>query len=497
MADAASVRSASAALSTTTARHTAVVRATHWISTLCFFALLLSGVEIVISHPRFYWGEEGNVLTPLLFTLPIPASRSSVVTGYEFVLPDQNGWSRYLHFQAAWIAVLTGLLYIASSLFKRHFRNHLLPARSDLTWGTISRVFVNHLRFRRPSEAEAWSYNVLQRLAYLFVVFVLFPLMIWTGLAMSPAIASAFPLTVTVLGGQQSARTIHFFGSLSLVLFLLVHILMVRRAGFGNRTRTMITGRVDTQRGGVASSNFSRRKVITQGLAAAAGLSGLVEAARVADRHGLIPPDHGGIYGFGETLTYASQRLLTRHALAREFPRNRISKTPFANGKLPEGEEFERLRAGGFADWRLVVDGMVARPASFSLAELRTYPSGSQITHLACEEGWSFIAEWIGVPLFHILNAVRILPHAAYVVYFSIQRDWWDSIDMADAFHPQTFVTYGMNGGELSVAHGGPLRLRVPRQLGYKSVKYINRLTITDSLKKFSPEGSYAWYAGI
>ena len=244
MADAACVRSlASAVPTTTTPRHTAVVRVTHWITTLCFFALLVSGMEIVISHPRFYWGEAGNVLTPSLFNLPIPASRSSVPTGYGFVLPDQNGWSRYLHFQAAWIAVLTGLLYIVSGVFTRHFRKYLLPAGSDLTWGALSRVLANHLRFKPPGEAEAWSYNVLQRLTYLFVIFVLFPLMIWTGLAMSPAIASVFPVTATVFGGQQSARTIHFFGTLFLVLFLLVHVVMVYRAGFRNRTRAMITGR--------------------------------------------------------------------------------------------------------------------------------------------------------------------------------------------------------------------------------------------------------------
>jgi len=244
-------------------------------------------------------------------------------------------------------------------------------------------------------------------------------------------------------------------------------------------------------------SNVSRRKLITTGLAATAGVSGLAVAARFADRYGLIPPDHGGIYGPGETLTYAAQRLLTRHSLAREFPRSQISTRPFANGKPPRGEDFKRLQAGGFADWRLAVDGMVARPASLSLAELRSYPSRSQITHLACEEGWSFIAEWIGVPLFHVLNAVGILPQARYVVYFSIQRGWMNSIDMADALHPQTLVTYGMNDGELPVGHGGPLRLRVPRQLGYKNVKYITRLTVTDSLKEFSPGGSYAWYAGI
>ena len=244
-------------------------------------------------------------------------------------------------------------------------------------------------------------------------------------------------------------------------------------------------------------SSLSRRKLITTGLAATAGVSGLAVAARLADRYGLIPPDHGGIYGLGETLNYASQRLLTRHSLAREFPRSQISKTPFANGRPPQDEDFKRLQAGGFADWRLAIDGMVARPASLSLAELRNYPSHSQITHLACEEGWSFIAEWIGVPLSHLLDVVGTLPQARYVVYFSIQRRWWTSIDIADALHPQTLLTYGMNGGELPVGHGGPLRLRVPRQLGYKSVKYITRLTVTDNLKEFSPSGSYSWYAGI
>jgi len=251
-------------------------------------------------------------------------------------------------------------------------------------------------------------------------------------------------------------------------------------------------------------SNFSRRKLITTGLAATAGASGLAVAARLAHRYGLIPPDHGGIYGVGETMTYASQRMLTSHSLAREFPRSQISKAPFANGKPPKDEAFKRLQAGAFADWRLDVGGMVARPASFSLAELKSYPSRSQITHLACEEGWSLIAEWIGAPLFHILNVVGILPQARYVVYSSMQHGWWDSIDMADALHPQTLITYGMNGAELPLGHGGPLRLRVPRQLGYKSVKYITRLTVTDSLKGFgegsdssTPEFSYAWYAGI
>ena len=251
-------------------------------------------------------------------------------------------------------------------------------------------------------------------------------------------------------------------------------------------------------------SKISRRRLITTGLTAAVGASGLGMAAKLAERYGLIPPDSGVLFGAGETLTYASQRILTRHSLAREFSRSQISKDPFANEVAPLGDDFQRSQKGGFADWRLAVDGMVAHPASFSLAELKTFPSRSHITMIGCEEGWTYIAEWTGVPLSHILDVTGALPQARYVVYRSVQPDWWESIDMADALHPQTLVTLGMNGGELPVRFGGPLRMRVTRQLGYKSLKYITRLTVTDNLKKFGkglgsaePEAGYAWYAGI
>jgi DMSO/TMAO reductase YedYZ molybdopterin-dependent catalytic subunit len=251
-------------------------------------------------------------------------------------------------------------------------------------------------------------------------------------------------------------------------------------------------------------NRLSRRQLITAGLAATAGATGLAVAARLTGRYGLIPPDQGTLYGAGEALNYASHRLLARDSLAREFSRSQISEKPVANETGPLGAGYERMKAGGFADWRLTVDGMVARPGSFSVAEIKSCPSRSQITHLACEEGWSYIAEWTGTPLSHVLNLVGILPQARYVAYFSMQPGWWDSVDIDEALHPQTLVTYGLNGGELPVGQGGPLRLRVPRQLGYKSVKYISRLTVTDSLKSFgkglgsaAPEAGYAWYAGI
>ncbi|HXJ90614.1 MAG TPA: molybdopterin-dependent oxidoreductase [Candidatus Binatia bacterium] len=251
-------------------------------------------------------------------------------------------------------------------------------------------------------------------------------------------------------------------------------------------------------------SQISRRKLITAGMAAAAGATGVAVAATLARHHGLIPPDSSGIWGPGETLTYAAQRLLTRHSKAREFSPGEISTNPFANEVAPLGDEFNRLHAANFVDWGLTVDGMAAHPTTFSLAEIRSFPTTSNITMIGCEEGWSYIAEWTGVPLSHVLDRVGALPQVRYVVYRSIQPDWWESIDMADALHPQTLVTHRMNGADLPVPFGGPLRLRVPRQLGYKSVKYITHLTLTDSLKPFgkglgsaSPEGGYAWYAGI
>jgi thiosulfate reductase cytochrome b subunit len=224
-------------------RHSALVRVTHWLITLSFLALVVTGAEIVISHPRFYWGETGNVNTHPLFTLRIPASRGTVPTGYGYVLPDQNGWSRYLHFESAWVAVLTGLVYLAFGFFRGHFRRNLLPTSSDLSPKALATALARHLRFRRPSEEEAWSYNVIQRLTYLLVIFVLFPLVIWTGLAMSPGFTSAVPSAVSILGGRQTARTLHFFVSGFLVLFLFVHVFMVFLAGFRSRVGAMITGR--------------------------------------------------------------------------------------------------------------------------------------------------------------------------------------------------------------------------------------------------------------
>ena len=168
-------------------RHGVLVRTTHWINFLSFLALAVSGVAILLAHPRFYWGETGYFDTPAAFELPLTVNL------------DQTGWGRDLHFLAAWIAVINGLIYVA--------------------WGLLSRRF----RFA--------TYNSLQRLAYWSVVFGLLPVTILTGVTMSPAITAAYPVLFTIFGGRQSARTIHFFAADLLALFLLVHVIMAIRAG--------------------------------------------------------------------------------------------------------------------------------------------------------------------------------------------------------------------------------------------------------------------------
>jgi DMSO/TMAO reductase YedYZ molybdopterin-dependent catalytic subunit len=241
-------------------------------------------------------------------------------------------------------------------------------------------------------------------------------------------------------------------------------------------------------------SRTSRRNLLA---GTVGGLGGLAVAARIADRFGLLPPDSGGLYGAGHALTYASHRLLTSDSLAREFPRHQISSAPFSTGGHPKTPEFAQLVSNGYTNWRIEVGGLVARPLSLSLADLRAYASRNQITQLICEEGWSYIAEWTGVPLAEVLHAAGLLPHAKYVVYGSAQQYWKNSLDLAEALHPQTLLTYGMNGNDLPPGHGGPLRLRVPRQLGYKSVKFVNRITVTDTLQGQPAGGRYSWYAGI
>jgi thiosulfate reductase cytochrome b subunit len=219
-----------------TPRHLAIVRVTHWLVVLSVIGLLVSGTGILVSHPRLYWGETGAVGTPSLIDLPIP-----------FII-GPSVWNRPFHFFFAWILVLTGLTYVAGSLITRHLRKDLLPAKADLRLSRMIGVALDHLG-RRADPDAAWSYNVVQRLTYLAVVFVLFPCILWTGLAMSFGITSVFPILATAIGGHQSARTLHFAFVILLLLFVIVHITMLVLEGFWRNVRAMITGYLPQRKG--------------------------------------------------------------------------------------------------------------------------------------------------------------------------------------------------------------------------------------------------------
>ena len=215
------------------------------------------------------------------------------------------------------------------------------------------------------------------------------------------------------------------------------------------------------------------------------------------------PPTYGHILRMGDALTYTAQRaLLPGQSLVREYKRSDRSSFP-ATGTTNPGDpswryyskDYAQLQTHAFADWRLLVEGRVARPGSYSLDDLYRFPSRTQITRHTCEEGWTAIAEWTGVPLSTILQHAGILPSARFINFIAFDDDM-ESIDLLDAFHPQTILAYGMNGNNLPIQHGAPLRLRVETQIGYKSVKYLKRILVTDEFVDPGDTG-WSWYTGI
>jgi hypothetical protein len=245
---------------------------------------------------------------------------------------------------------------------------------------------------------------------------------------------------------------------------------------------------------------ITRRAAIFTGLAVAGG----VVASRFPRP---LPPTYGHILRMGDAFTYAAHRtLLPGESLVKEYSHKDVTSFP-ATGTLdpgsagkPGSETYRRLQRGAFADWRLSVEGRVARPQSFSLADLKRMPARTQVTRHTCEEGWTAIGEWTGVPLSRVLDAAGILPTARFVVFHTFD-DWVDSVDLLDALHPQTLLAYGMNGRELPLQHGAPVRLRVERQIGYKSMKYLERIIVTDEFEDGGAKGNiqngWAWYNGI
>ena len=252
-------------------------------------------------------------------------------------------------------------------------------------------------------------------------------------------------------------------------------------------------------------AKFNRRSFVSGvlGTAAAGTLTGCGQTE---------PPTYGNILRMGDWLTYKAHRLIVpEHALAREYETSDISAHPAIGttnpadpergGRHPEyAPEYAGYLKDSFAGYGLRIEGLVERPGLYSLASLKRLPSRTQITRHACEEGWSAIAEWTGVPLRAVLEAAGIKPNARYVQFYAFDG-WADGIDMVDATHPQTLLAYGMNGRDLPVPHGAPLRLRVERQVGYKNMKFLRGIAVTESFDDHGQDGNiqngWSWYVGV
>jgi len=252
------------------------------------------------------------------------------------------------------------------------------------------------------------------------------------------------------------------------------------------------------------SRPFSRRRLL-----AGLGLAVTVPVLSACDRLGRSTAFRNFLAS-GEWLAYRVHRVIGRSAMATEYPESQLSPVFRTNGNTqPASIDYARHASSGFADWRLGIDGLVDAPQSLSLAELRRMPSRTQVTRHDCVEGWSAIGKWTGVPLGALLDRARLRPEARFIVFHCADdfagTPYYESIDLVDAFHPQTILAYGMNGNDLPIGHGAPLRLRVERQLGYKHAKFVMRVEAVQSFAGigrgrggyWEDKGDYDWYAGI
>ena len=523
-------------------RHSGAVRVTHWVNVVALLVLLMSGLQIFNAHPALYLGSKSSFDDPVMAMRPMKHGEQVVgvttiagwsidTTGIFGVAYMADGdyqvrgfpWSvtlpghrdlatgRRWHFFFAWLFIINGIAYLIYSLVSGHLRRDLAPGTSELKH--IGASIWEHIRLKFPQGEEAKRYNVLQKLAYLIVALVLLPLMLATGLAMSPGMDAGYPFLLDMFGGRQSARTIHFIAASGIVLFVVVHLVMVLITGVWNNLRSMITGRyvIKLPEGQLsAKAKLDRRRFLTRGLAiAGAALAGGCDS-ELSEQ-----PWVKRILDKAETLTYASQRaLIPANALAREYSEADISRDFKANGSTGvDDDAYRALAANGFADWKLKVGGLVETPLELSLAELRAMPARTQITRHDCVEGWSCIGKWTGVQLKALLDKAAIKPNARYIVFYCADDlgetgdddgKYYESVGLEDAFHPQTILAYDMNGAPLPIPHGAPLRLRVERQLGYEMAKYVMRIEAMDGLAGirggrggFWEDRGYEWYAGI
>ena len=458
------------------------IRYGHFFNFLFVTILIRSGLSILMDHPRLYFndhctpGSEWIRFTPLrvptdrLWTAKDDARYVSplvALPGYRHTVGVARAW----HFITVYGYVLDGILFVALLFITPQWRRLVPTSFSTLTQSWA--MFAHYATFHFPPEPDGfYGYNALQQLTYFTMVFIFGAGTILTGLAMSPAIVNHFPWYPKLFGGRQAARSIHFLWMAGFAGFIIVHVTLVVLTGFARNMNHIVMGTDDTRPIGMILGFI--------------GIAVVVGSWVVAHYVSWFAP---------RKLQQAQRAIntpLLLSALSKLKPREHYTEVNLSphfwpNGKLPEREDWKLLAAGQFRDFKLQIGGNVAYPAALSLKELSRLGSETNITMHHCIQGWTGIAKWTGVPMRALIDLVKPAPSVTAVAFFSFgpglyTPTYYDTQQLPNVLNPECLLALEMNGQPLTPVYGAPLRLRVENQLGYKMVKWIERIEFVDSI---------------
>lgn len=465
------------------------IRITHYINLLFLGLLIRSGLQIAGAHPRLYWNDGCNPKQAWLNLVrkKVPTDRLYTSMDDEVPVPawlalpgkDNLGLGRHWHFFSIIFWVVNGVIYIVL-LFATGEWSRLIPT----SWTIFPRAwetFLTYITLHIPPASDFRPFDPLQQLAYAAVVFLLAPFMLLTGAAMSPAIEGRFPWYIKLFGGRQAARSLHFLSMLAFTLFVIVHTALILIVHFQDNIRNIVLG---TTGGSVGFA-----------IAVAVAALCVVALIYVWASWQSLRNRRGVQHALGLLVDPIRKALLQKAVSKQRYKQSDLSPYFWVNGRPPESEEYKALAQYNFRNWKLEVSGLVAKPAVFSLEDLRKLPKQTQITKHNCIQGWSGVAEWGGVCLSKILELVEVWPEAKYAVFTSYQKGkqsvkpelreahehtFYEVLTMELVRHPQTILAYEMNGQPLPIEHGAPVRLRVETLLGYKMVKYLRSIEFVE-----------------
>ena len=460
------------------------VRYCHFFNFLFVTMLIRSGLSILFDHPRLYFNDHCTPGTEWLRFTPISVPKDRIWTAKDdarYISPliatpgyrHTVGIARVWHFINVHGFIVTGLLFVSLLLRSEQWRR-IVPA----SWVTVVQAWntwVQYANLHLPPEPNGfYGYNALQQIAYCAVVFVFGPAAILTGIAMSPAVVNRFPWYARIFGGRQSARSIHFLTMFSFLCFLVVHVTLVAITGFVRNMNHIVMGTDDYRLGGV--------------IWGCAGIGVVILIWILA--HYFSWHNARGLQHALKLVTYPMQLLtLNRLNPNQHYTERDLSPHFWPNGKMPVREDWKRLAERSFQDYRLKIGGLVENPVALSLADLRAIGKSEYITMHHCIQGWTGIARWGGIPMREIIALVRPLPKANVVAFFSFGESlyggsYYDTQLIGNVLKPECLLALEMNGKPLPEVYGAPLRLRVENQLGYKMVKWIERMEFIESEKQ-------------